>query len=248
MPDRGELFAAVQESVRSNGLPFRFPPSLLLFVELSDVRQEFWVGVSRRLLKVRTHIPGTGTSPPIGYLLDGGVRAVQDMVRSICNANLLPYCGCNVWSPKNVASCAKCGEKTAHAEIYSSLTDDSSDVRDVYDVARAGPEAIAMARITLGEFETLLQKHNSTRTHDLFKILCGSDPGPCIQCIESCKGAISEFEQRNGKWNSGCINMRAKIADYFGCSTNRVSTIYNQLKKIAKAYGLGIPKDIKGGV
>ena len=242
MPDRGELLSAVQESVRSNGLPFRFPPSLLLFVELSDVKQEFWLGVSRRLLKVRTHTPGTGTSPPVGYLLDGGVKAVQDMVRQICNMHLLPYCGCNVWSPKNVASCPKCGEKTAHAEIYSSLTDDSNDVRDVYDVARVGPEAIAMARITLGEFEVLLQKHNSTRAYDLFKIISGADLGPCDICAEKCKGVVSEFEKRNNKWHSGCVNMRVKIADYFGCSTNRVSTIYNQLKKIAKAYGIGIPR------
>lgn len=237
-PDRGELFAAVQESVRSNGLPFRFPPSLLVFVSLDDVKQEFYVGVARRLLKVRTHAPGTKTSPEVGYLLDGGVKAVQDMVRQICNAHLLPYCGCHVWSPKNVISCPKCGEKTAHAEIYSSLTDISEDAH----AAGTDSAAIAMARITLGEFTTLLQKHNSSRAYDLFKIISGADLGPCNICAEKCKGVISEFEKRNNKWHSGCVNMRVKVADYWQCSTNRVSTVYAQLKKIAKAYGIGIPR------
>jgi hypothetical protein len=240
--DRSLIFEEVQKQIATRGFPFKFPPSLLLFVELSDVKQEFFTGIARRLRKVKAFTPGTGTSPPIGFVLDGGVKAVQDMVRQICNMHLLPYCGCNVWSPKNVASCPKCGEKTAHAEIYSSLTDDSNDVRDVYDVGLVGPEAIAMARITLGEFEALLQKHNSTRTYDLFKILCGADLGPCDICAEKCKGVVSEFEKRNNKWHSGCVNMRVKIADYWHCSTNRVSTVYAQLKRIAKTYGIGIPR------
>lgn len=242
LPDRGALFSMVQESIKNKGFPFRVPPSLLLFVELSDVRQQFWVGVSKRLLKVRAFTPGTNTSPPEGYLLDGGVKSVQDMVRQICNTHLLPYCKCHVWSPKNVIICPKCGEKTAHAEIYSSLTNEANDVFDVPDMNCLNPAEVAIARVTLGEFENLLKKHNSTKAYGLFRIISGGDLGPCDICAEPCKGAISEFEQRNNKWHSGCVNMRVKVADYWKCSTNRISTVYAQLKKIAKAYGIGVPR------
>ena len=238
--ERNKLFQEVQKQIAIKGFPFKVPPSLFVFVSLEDIKQEFYVGISRRLLKVRKHVPNTNTSPPIGYVLDGGTKAVKDMIRQVYNEHLLPYCGCKVWSPKNITICSKCGEKTAHAEIFSSTTDVvTDDVRDIYDTLYSNPAEIAMARVTLSEFETLLKKHHSTKMYELFKILCGADLRPCAQCKEQCKNAISMFEQKNKKFSSGCVNFRVKVADAWGCSVARVNTVYKQLKKLAKTYGLG---------
>ena len=85
--NKEKLFQEVYDHIEKRGLPVKFPPSLLSFTTMEDVKQEFFVGVTKRLHKVKIFKEGTGTSPCSGYLIDGGVHAVQDYVRRVGNRN-----------------------------------------------------------------------------------------------------------------------------------------------------------------
>ena len=232
---KGELFLQVVESIQKQGLPFRFPPSLFNFVTLDDVKQEFYEGVSGRLNKVKKYEQGTGTSPEVGFLIDGGVKRVQSFIRSTCAKNLYPHCACKTWVSRVTVKCQKCGKEVVFAEIVTPLT-------EFYEQTLFNNGIFAIeARLTLEQFTKYLRKCKSKRPYEMFKILTGNDLGPCDVCDKTCKGAISMFEFKNKKWQSGCINMRVKIAKYWGMSVNRVSSVYIQLKTLAKDYAGSVP-------
>lgn len=223
------LFQEVHKYIMLRGFPVRFPPSLLHFTTVEDFRQEFWVGVSRRLNKVKTFKEGTGTSPEIGYLVDGGVHSVQDYVRQLCNRNLLPHCSCKIWATKKYDKCPKCGSAISYSEIYDSEIISES-------THQLTPDKIVGPKLEVEQFGVFLKKQNAKRALALFNVLCGNDTGPCKICTNTCKNSMSDFEFRRSKWRSGCTNMASKVAKYWGVSPSRVNVIFTQLTKLANRF------------
>lgn len=226
--DKGELFQKVYEHITQRGYPVKFPPSLLHFTTMDDVKQEFWVGVTKRLRKVKTFKEGTGTSPEMGYLVDGGVKAVQDYVRRVCNRNLLPHCACKIWAVKKYDKCPKCGSEISRSEIYG------EDI--ISESIQRSPDKIAEGKLEVEKFRVFLEKQKAKKALDLFNILCGHNKGPCSMCGDTCKDSLSDFEFRRDKWRSGCINLPSRIATYWGVSQARVGVVFKQLTLLANKF------------
>lgn len=232
--NKDKLFQEVYDQVTKRGLPIKFPPSLLSFCTIDDVRQEFWVGVVRRLKKVKPFKTGTGTSPQAGYLLDGGVHAVQDYVRKICNRNLLPHCSCKIWAVKKYDKCPKCGDPIEYTTIFG---------EDILPgvTRQPAPDKVVESKLEVEKFRVFLEQQKAKKVIDLFNILCGKDTGPCIACGGSCIGSMSDFELRRGKWRSGCSNLNKQVAAYWKVSPARVGIIFSQLTILANKFIKGIP-------
>lgn len=227
--NKGELFKKVYEHITQRGFPIKFPPSLLHFTTMDDVKQEFWVGVTKRLKKVKNFKEGTGTSPEMGYVVDGGVKAVQDYVRRVCVRNLLPHCACKIWAVKKHDKCPKCGSEISYDEIYD------VDIISESTIQR-GPDKIAEGKLEVEKFRVFLSQQKAKKVLDLFNILCGYDKGPCGMCMDTCKGSVSDFEFRRGKWRSGCVNLPNRVAAFWQVSPARVGVIFAQLTKLANKF------------
>lgn len=223
------LFQEVYDHIKQRGFPIKFPPSLLHFTTMDDVHQEFWVGVSKRLKKVKTFKEGTGTSPEMGYVVDGGVKSVQDYVRRICNRNLLPHCSCKIWTTKKYDKCPKCGGEISYSEIYR---------EDIISAStrQLTPENIVGPKLEIEKFKVFLEDQDIKKALELFRVLCGNDMGPCNMCSDTCKGSISDFEFRRNKWRSGCVNMPHRVAQYWQVSPARVGVVFTQLTKLANKF------------
>ena len=226
---KDELFQKVYEYITLRGIPVRFPPSLFHFTTMDDVKQEFWVGVTKRLSKVKTFKEGTGTSPEVGYVVDGGVHAVQDYVRRVCNRNLLPHCSCKIWAVKKYDKCPKCGSEISYSEVYDSEVISAS-------TRQLTPENIVGPKLEIEKFRIFLEKQKAKKALELFNILCGNDVGPCNVCSNTCKGSISDFEFRRNKWRSGCVNMPSRVSAHWGISSARVGIIFKQLTLLANKF------------
>jgi hypothetical protein len=196
---------------------------------MEDVRQEFFVGVTKRLKKVKNFKEGTGTSPEMGYLVDGGVHAVQDYVRRICNRNLLPHCACKIWAVKKYDKCPKCGSEISYSTVYGEDIISES-------MTQRGPDKIVEGKLEIEKFRVYLEKQKAKKVLDLFNILCGHDSGPCGMCGDTCKGSLSDFEFRRSKWRSGCINLPNRVAIYWNVSPARVGVIMKQLTLMANKF------------
>ena len=227
--DKSKLFQEVCNLIEKRGFPVKFPPSLLSFTTMEDVKQEFWVGVAKRLKKVKTFKEGTGTSPCVGYLVDGGVKCVQDYVRRICNRNLLPHCSCKIWTTKRYDKCPKCGSEISYSTVYGEDIISES-------ISQISPDKIAEGKLEIEKFRAFLEKQKSKKVLALFNILCGHDMGPCNMCGDTCNGGLSDFEFRRGQWRSGCINLPNRIATFWGVSSGRVNIIMKQLTILAKKF------------
>jgi hypothetical protein len=227
--EQDKLFQKVYDHITQRGLPIRFPPSLLSFCTMEDVRQEFFVGVTKRLKKVKNFKEGTGTSPEMGYLVDGGVHAVQDYVRRICNRNLLPHCACKIWAVKKYDKCPKCGSEISYSTVYGEDIISES-------MTQRGPDKIVEGKLEIEKFRVYLEKQKAKKVLDLFNILCGHDSGPCGMCGDTCKGSLSDFEFRRSKWRSGCINLPNRVAIYWNVSPARVGVIMKQLTLMANKF------------
>lgn len=227
--DRDKLFQEVYNHIQKHGYPIKFPPSLLHFTTMDDVRQEFFVGVTKRLHKVKVFKEGTGTSPEVGYLVDGGVKGVQDYVRKICNRNLLPHCSCKIWASKKYDKCPKCNSEISYSMVFG---------EDIISEAlrQSGPDKIVESKLEIEKFRDYLIKQKAKKAVELFNILCGHDIGPCNICSDTCKGSISDFEFRRGKWRSGCMNMTDRVAKYWGVSPARVNVTLTKLFRLAAVF------------
>ena len=223
------LFQKVYEYITLRGYPIKFPPSLFHFTTMDDVKQEFWVGVTKRLGKVKIFKEGTGTSPEMGYVVDGGVKSVQDYVRRICNRNLLPHCSCKIWAVKKYDKCPKCGSEISYAEIYDNEVISES-------TRQLTPDKIVGPKLEIEKFRVFLEKQKAKKALELFNILCGNDVGPCDACVDTCKGSISDFEFRRNKWRSGCVNMPSRVATHWGVSSARVGVVFSQLTALANKF------------
>jgi len=227
--DKDALFQEVYTHIKQRGLPVKFPPSLLEFCTYEDVQQEFWLGVTRRLKKVKPFKEGTGTSPQFGFLVDGGVHAVQDYVRRVCNRNLLPHCACKIWATKKYDKCPKCGSEISYSTIYGEDIISRS-------TTQCGPDKIAEGKLEVEKFRAYLEKQKAKKVLYLFSILCGHNKGPCDICPDTCKGSICDFELRRGKWRSGCINLPSRVAVYWNVSPARVGVVFAKLTKLANEF------------
>ena len=223
------LFEKVHTHILQRGFPIKFPPSLLHFTTMADVQQEFWIGVTKRLKKVKTFKEGTGTSPEMGYVIDGGVKSVQDYVRRICNRNLLPHCSCKIWAIKKYDKCPKCGGEISYSEIFGEDIISGS-------TRQLSPEKIVEPKLEIEKFRVFLEKQKAKKVLALFNILCGHDKGPCGVCGDTCKGSLSDFEFRRGKWRSGCMNMSSRVAAFWQVSPARVGVVFSQLTKLANQF------------
>lgn len=223
------LFEKVHAHILQRGFPIKFPPSLLHFTTMDDVHQEFWIGVTKRLKKVKTFKEGTGTSPELGYVVDGGVKSVQDYVRRICNRNLLPHCLCKIWTIKKYDKCPKCGGEINHSEIYGEDIISGS-------TRQLTPDKIVEPKLEIEKFRVFLEKQKAKKAVELFNIMCGKDSGPCLLCVDTCKGSISDFEFRRSKWRSGCTNLPNRVAAFWGVSPARVGVVMRQLTTLAKKF------------
>lgn len=227
--DKGALFQKVYDHIAQRGFPVKFPPSLLHFTTMDDVKQEFWIGVTKRLHKVKNFKEGTGTSPEMGYLVDGGVKSVQDYVRRICNHNLLPHCSCKIWATKKYDKCPKCGGVISYSEICGEDIISAS-------MTQHSPDRIVEGKLEIEKFRAFLEKQQTKKVLDLFDILCGHNKIPCDICTNTCKGSLSDFEFRRDKWRSGCINMPNRVAAHWHVSPARVGVIFKQLTLLANKF------------
>src|SRR3989304_3135328 len=227
--DKEKLFQEVYDQINKRGLPVKFPPSLLSFCTTDDIRQEFMVGVVKRLKKVKTFKEGTGTSPCLGYLLDGGVKSVQDYIRKICNRYFLPHCSCKIWAVKKYDKCPKCHGPIEYTTVFGEEVLSGT-------ARQSGTDKIVESKLEVEKFREFLGKQKAKKAVDLFNILCGKDTGPCITCGGTCSGSISDFEFRRGKWRSGCININKKVGAYWGVSSARIGIIFAQLTSLANKF------------